>query len=204
MTVLATDVTPRRDGRAATVLWHTTMSLDGFVAGPGDAMDWVFDHARGTDAVVDTLLASTGAIIAGRRSYDVGRRDRARDPAAGSAAAYGVAWRGPEFVLTHHEPRDETDGAITFLSGDIGAAVATAAEAAGGKGVVVIGGDVARQCLAAGLLDEILVHVAPVLLGHGVRLCAGAGDEPVALEPVDVQRSGQVADLRYRVLRRSS
>ena len=204
MTVLA--AAARRPGAetTTTVLWHVTMSLDGFIAGPDDAMDWLFDHARGPDAVIDELLASTGALVAGRRSYDVGRRDRARDPASGSAETYGGAWTGPEFVLTHHEPRDETDGAITFLSGDIGAAVATAAAAAHGKGVVIIGADVARQCVEADLLDEILVHVVPVLLGDGVRLFGGPGHERVALEPVGVEWSGQIADLRYRVLRRTS
>lgn len=176
------------------VVWSATMSLDGFIAGPGDAMDWVFEHA-GPNPVVDEIIRTTGAILAGRRSYDVGRK--AQRPEL--QEAFGGGWSGPQFVLTHrpHDP----DPANTFLSGDIVAAVATALDAANGGNVNVIGADVARQCLAAGLIDDVVVMVAPVLLGGGVRLLDDPAAGPTALELMDLSRAGQVTNLRYRVVK---
>jgi dihydrofolate reductase len=113
------------------VLWYVTMSLDGFIAGPGDGMNWVFKHA------------------------------------------------GP--------------------NPDICSSVSRAREAAGGKNVVLIGASIARQCIEAGLVDEILVHLAPNLLGDGVRFFGSSGCEPVDLQAVSVTRSGQVSNLRFRV-----
>ena len=116
------------------------------------------------------------------------------------AAPYGGAWNGPILVLTHHPPATSQDPAITFISDDIGAAVAAAVGAAGGRNVVVFGANVARQCIDAGLLDEILVHVAPVLLGDGVRVfeSPGAG-RAIDLERISVEEWGQVTTLRFRV-----
>jgi len=105
-------------------------------------------------------------------------------------------------VLSHRAPDDDDDDPnITYLSGDIRAAVASARDAAGGRDLLVLGADVARQCVAAGLIDEILVHVAPLLLGDGVRLFGGPGVAPVELETVSVSEAGQIANLRYRVVR---
>lgn len=170
------------------------MSLDGFIAGPDDAMDWVFGYA-GPNPVVDDIIRTTGAILAGRRSYDVGQK--ARRPEL--RKAFGGAWSGPQFVLTHRSHAD--DPANTFLSGDIRRAVATALAAARGKNVNVIGADVARQCVDAGLVDEIVVFLAPVLLGDGTRLFRRPGATPVALEPVSVTQSGPVTNLRFRVVK---
>ena len=178
------------------VLWHVTMSLDGFIAGRGDAMDWVFERAAGPDAQVEEVLRKLGVLLVGRRSYDVGQRAKRPE----MRKAYGGAWRGPQIVLTHAPPSAPPDETITFLSSDIHTAVETALGAARGKDVVIIGADVARQCLEAGLVDEILVHLAPVLLGDGVRLFARDGAAaPVELETVSVTRVGQVTTLRFRV-----
>jgi dihydrofolate reductase len=81
----------------------------------------------------------------------------------------GGAWSGPQYVITHNAPKDEEDASIKFLSGDIHGAVGVARDAAGGKNVMVMGANIARQCIQAGLMDEIRVHPAPVLLGDGVR-----------------------------------
>src|SRR5262249_42296225 len=136
-----------RNGSAGRVVWHITMSLDGFIAGPDDAMDWAFGHTSGPSAAADEGLRSTRAILAGRRWYDL---------AAGNpdAAPYGGAWTGPIFVLTHRPPAPSPEAAITFLSDGVPAAVTTALQAAGGLDVVVFGASVAAQCLDAGLLDE--------------------------------------------------
>ncbi|HXM58228.1 MAG TPA: SRPBCC domain-containing protein [Candidatus Dormibacteraeota bacterium] len=180
------------------VLWHVTMSLDGFIAGPGDAMDWIFETPPpGPNPTVDEIVRTAGAILAGRRTYDAGRRS---DQPAGAGAPYGGAWTGPVFVLTNTPPAGG-DRSVTFLSGDIRDAVAAARAAAGGGRVVLFGADVARQCLDAGLVDEVLVRVAPVLLGDGVRLYERAGAARVRLEPVEVGRFGDVTNLRFRVRR---
>ncbi|HLZ24044.1 MAG TPA: dihydrofolate reductase family protein [Ktedonobacterales bacterium] len=179
------------------VLWHITMSLDGFIAGPGDAMDWIFSYV-GPNSAVDEVISTTGSVLSGRHSYNVGRRP---DQPPEARKVFGGAWSGPVFVLTYDAPRDEEDPTITFLSGDIRAAIATTLGAAGGKNVVIIGANVARQCVDAGLVDEILVHLAPLLLGDGVRLFGNPGATSVPLEPLSVTQAGQVTNLRFRVVK---
>jgi hypothetical protein len=82
-------------GMVGRVLVHATMSLDGFIAGPDDAMDWVFEYVE-PSAANDEVIKTTGAMPGGRRSYDVGKRDAGKE----SGAPYGGAWTGPVFVLT--------------------------------------------------------------------------------------------------------
>ena len=104
---------------------------------------------------------------------------------------------GPVFILTHRPPESPAPG-VTYLSGDIGDAVATALDAAGDKNLEILGADVAGQCLGRGLVDEILVYVLPVLLGDGIRFSA-PGLARVDLEPVSSARSGDATILRFRV-----
>jgi dihydrofolate reductase len=177
-----------------TIHWHVTMSLDGYIAGPDDAMDWAFGHGP-HGPVAEEMRAATGAILAGRRWHD-GAMAKHR----GRAGIYGGDWDGPVLVLTHRPPDDPPDPEIMFVSGPIEDAVAQARAAAGGRSVGIFGANTARQALDAGLLDEIVVHVAPVLLGDGVRLY-GDGAAQVALERIDATLSPQLADLRYRVKR---
>ena len=176
------------------VVWHITMSVDGFIAGPGDAMDWAFGHSDEPSAIADGVLRDTGAILGGRRWHD-----GAMEHHDGLAGVYGGNWSGPVLVLTHH-PGDEAGEGVTFISGSVEVAVAGAREAAGGRDVVVFGANLAAQCIDAGL-DEIVIHVAPVLLGDGVRLYGEAATDRVALELVEQTATGQYTDLRYRVIR---
>jgi dihydrofolate reductase len=177
----------------AAVVWHITMSLDGFIAGADEAMEWVFDYfSEETNETAGEVIETTGAIIMGRRTYEV--EDRYRQ------GIYGGAWTGPSFVLTHEPPADVPDWMTgKFIDEDIETAVARAAEAAGGKNVGILGADLAKQCLERGLLDEIVIHLAPVLLGDGVRLFAVPGGQPVRLEPIHVGQTGPLTDLRFRV-----
>ena len=174
------------------VFVHTMMSLDGFIAGPNDDMSWVFRHAgEMPSAVVDEVIARTGAVLAGRRVYEVGRRVQQpgkRGPFDGR----------PHFILTHTPPTDETDPSFTFLSGDVRTAVATALAAADGREVLVLGANVVGQCLGAGLVDEILMHLVPELVGDGVRLF-DVSTLRASLTTLDVSASGQVVNLRLRV-----
>jgi dihydrofolate reductase len=144
------------------------------------------------------VIAAIGALLVGRRTYGVGQKDGQVEAAT---EPYGGAWSGPQFVLAHDPPQAPKDADVTFLAGDVGDAVATAATAAGGKDVVILGADVARQCLEAGLVDEILIHLAPILLGDGVRLYEALGGSPVKLEKIGLAETGQVTKLRFRVAR---
>jgi dihydrofolate reductase len=191
----------------SSIIWHVTMSLDGFIAGRGDSMDWVVaqwseggesphDIDVQRSAVADEVLHNAGAILGGRRWYDVAVRK------FGYEGIYGGQWTGPVFVLTHRPPDADHHPAITFLSDDLSDAVATATRAAAGKNVVVFGANLALQCLRAGLLDEIVIHLVPVLLGDGVRLIDTPDLSPVALERTMVATSGQITDLRFAVRRK--
>ena len=148
------------------VVVNRSMSLDGFIAGPGHAMDWVFDFVAPDE--FPEIAAATGAMLIGRRTYEVGNRMAADKP-----DRTGYPFSGPVFVLTH-EPPDPPDPEVTFLTGDIGEAVAAALDVAGGKNLEILGADVAGQCLRRGLVDEILVYVLPVLLGDGIRFSSPA------------------------------
>ena len=176
------------------LLWHTMMSLDGFIAGPNDDMDWAFGVDGGDGGTVAEILQSTGALLVGRRTQDV--EDRLQP------GFYGGAFRGPFFVLRHDPPSaPPVVKGVTgqFLSVGIEEAVRVAKAAAEGGDVVVLGANVARQCLEGGLLDEIIVHVAPVLVGAGVRLFERRGPA-VKLEPISSVNEGQITVLRYSVV----
>src|ERR687895_1568633 len=175
--------------------WHTMMSLDGFIAGPEHSMEWAFEQGGGPNAIADSVRDATGAILAGRRWHDV-----AVERYDGVGGIYGGAWSGPVLVLTHR-PGDHTGEGVTFISGGIEDAVATTKEAAGGGDIGVFGATTAAQVLEAGLLDEIVVHVAPLLLGDGVRLYGAPGAARVPLERVELGASGQLTSMRFRVLR---
>jgi dihydrofolate reductase len=161
-------------------IYSATMSLDGFIAGPGGDMQWLVPFLA-RDPVGDMLLARSGALLIGRRTFG------GDDPNAGTdhEGAFGGAYQGPSFVLTHEPPEDSAGHGATFV-GDVESGVAAAKEAAGEKYVTVLGATAARSCLEAGLLDEVMVYVAPVLLGDGTRL-------------FDV-RGGWQVDLRHRLM----
>jgi dihydrofolate reductase len=176
------------------VLWHTPLSLDGCIAGPDDDMAWVFDVDGGSGQTADEVLRSTGALLVGRRTQDV--EDRLR------VGFYGGAFRGPFFVLRHDPPaQPPVVKGVTgqFLDMGIEEAVARAKKAADGANVVVLGANVARQCLEAGLLDEIVVHIAPVLVGGGVRFFESTGRAPTRLQPISSHVEGETTVLRYAV-----
>ena len=183
------------DTSTGKVVVNRSMSLDGFIAGPGHAMDWIFDFVAPDE--FPEIAAATGAMLVGRRTYEVGNRMVAAKELGSASSGETYPFSGPVFVLTH-EPPDPPDAAVTFLTGDIGEAVARARSAAGGKNLEILGADVAGQCLRRGLVDEILVYVLPVLLGDGIRF-SSPGLARIDLEPVSSTRSGAVTILRFRV-----
>jgi dihydrofolate reductase len=174
---------------------HHMISLDGFVAGPDDSMDWAFGYGKAT-ALADDTMRRFGAILAGRRWYDL-----ATERWDGVDGLYGGAYQGEVFVLTHRPPGEGADPRISFVSATIEDAVATTQAAAGDRDVGIFGGSLTQQCLRAGLLDEIVLHVAPLLLGGGVRLFGAEGDERTELERISVGEAEQLTDLRFRVVK---
>lgn len=188
--------------------FQASMSLDGFIAGPDDDMDWIFEHVTAAEGA-EEIMAETGAILAGRRTYDVGRRASRSE----TSEPYGGGWSGVQLVLTHDPPED---AGVTFVTGDVADAVRAGLAAAGGRNLALFGADVLAQCLARGLVDELVLFVIPVLLGAGVPLfraasVAGAGAgagvgaearaEPVRLEQVSSSGGPSSTALRYRVVR---
>jgi dihydrofolate reductase len=178
------------------LLYSVTMSVDGFIAGPGGDMSWLTELI-GPNPAVDRLIDQIGALLVGNRTF------RGDDPYKGvenrEGKAFGGGWSGPQFVLTHHAP-DAPVPDVTFV-GDLDSAVAAAKAAAGEKYVNVLGASTARQCLDAGVLDEIFVCIAPVLLGDGVRLFDRPGGTNVRLERISLTHGPLATNVWLRVVR---
>jgi dihydrofolate reductase len=206
---------------------HISTSLDGYVAGPNQSMDeplgeggeqlhdWMVElkawralhgiaggEENASSAVVREVNANVGAEIMGRGKFGpAGRGPWGDDP-----------WRGwwgdeppfhkPVFVLTHYErgPLTLSDTTYTFVTDGIEPALERAREAAGDKDVLIGGGaDIVNQYLAAGLVDELELHVVPMLLGGGARLFDGVGPD-LKLEELRAIEAPGVAHLKYRVV----
>ena len=179
---------PSPQTAAGKVLMHFSMSLDGFVAGPNHDMDWLSAGFTGRDGIIEEYVATTGAVLGGRNGWDA-----FSDP----NGVYGGDWTGPIFVLTHH-PEDATPAeGVTFLDCDVAEAVRIALAAAGGKNVEVLSPTIGRQLLQLGLVDEIDLHIAPILLGDGIRLYDNPGGRPVVLEQANDAGFAEL-DVRYR------
>jgi dihydrofolate reductase len=204
------------------VTCQISISLDGYVAGPGQSTDnpigeggmrlhdWAFaawadkaeGDARSADAkVTDTLMQGNGAYIMGRNMFGPGRGE------------WDASWRGwwgddppyhtPVYVLTNH-PREslEMEGGTTFhfVTDGIESALEQARAVAGDADVAIAGGaSTVRQYLAAGLLDELYLHVAPITLGAGERLLEDLPGQ--TFEPIEVVASPAVTHVKYRVVR---
>jgi len=185
---------------------YMSMSVDGYIAAPDDRpgqelgrdgwrlFDWLDDRrSEGINGQVYAEAEATGALISGRRTFELAGR-----------------WNGdhhdgvPIHVLTHHiDPDDEPPGSARFYTA-VEACAVEAREAAGDRGVMVHGAGAAQALLAAGQLDEIELHLVPVLLGGGRRLFEPTGLGQVELELVRRLEGRGVTHLRFRVLRDAS
>ncbi|HEY6747979.1 MAG TPA: dihydrofolate reductase family protein [Mycobacteriales bacterium] len=168
------------------VLLHFTMSLDGFVAGPGHDMSWMAGLPA-DPGLVEEYVATTGAVLGGRNGWD---------QAVAGSRPYGGAWSGPLFVLTSHPADAAPADGVTFLDCGPAEAVRIGLAAAGGKNLEVLSPTIGRQLLDLGLVDEIDLHLAPVLLGQGIRLHDAPGGRPVRLDRVGAGPA--TVSLRYR------
>ena len=182
------------------VIAGLTLSLDGFFEdadGSAAALYTDLDDLRDS-AYMKALQAETGAVLMGRRTYDM-----TPDP---DGLADGYEFQVPLFVVTHRAPdripKSNDRLSVTFVTDGVEAAVARATAAAGDKAVMVVGGaDLNRQLLAAGLADELCIDVMPVLLGSGRRLFDGLPPGAVRLEKLGVEEAGARTSLSFRVLR---
>ena len=196
------------------VIADISMSLDGYVAGrdagPDQGLgvggepihDWAVAEESPVDAeILDTAVAATGAVVMGRRTFDIVDGPHGWSEDMGYGASHEPADAPPVFVVTHEVPEKvRLAGRFTFVTDGIGAAIARAAEAAGDRDVFIMGGaSVIQQALAAGLVDELRVHLAPVLVGDGKRLFEDIATPP-RLEPLEVTQAPRAAHLSYRVI----
>ena len=207
---------------------HISTSLDGYVAGPnqsqeeplgagGEALhDWLvrlksWRKGAGMEGgeegvsndVFDDATANVGAEIMGRGKFGPATRGPWGDDPWQGWWGDDPPFRKPVFVLTHHErePLTLSDTTFTFVTDGIESALERAREAAGDKDVFIGGGaDVINQYLAAGLVDEVELHVAPILLGGGARLFDGVGPD-LKLEELRAVEAPGVAHLKYRVVK---
>jgi dihydrofolate reductase len=184
------------------IILDMAISVDGFISGPNDEdrglHDYFFAPSRETARVIEDSINNTGAIIMGRRSYDIGARQGgfADDP-----------YQASQFVLTHQAPQTPAKGAesFVFVSDGIESALRQARAAAREKDVVIGGGvNTVHQFLAAGRVDEICLHLVPSLLGSGTRLFEASGGPQIKLELDEVIAAPDAIHLRYRVIRPAS
>lgn len=178
------------------IILHVAVTVDGFIAGPDHDMSWTGGAEHDTSSpLADEVARNTGAILAGRGWYEVARAD---DQGA-LAGIYGGDWSGPVVVITHEPDRIQAEPRLETAT-DLESGLRRAEELAGGRDLGVFGGDVARQLLALGRLDELVLQIVPIVLGGGVQIF-GSGPAPrVALERTHVGTSGPFTDLRFRVV----
>ncbi len=196
-----------------------SMSLDGFIAGPNDSIelplgeggdhlfawygsgdvdfplpgtDMAFKISRASADLLQEDWSNIGAMVTGRRTFDI-------------AGAWGgnPPGGGPCFVVTHTVPQEwvKEGSPFTFVTDGVASAVAQAKAAAGDKNISVDSANIVQQCIQAGLLDEIHIDLAHVLLGGGVRLFDHLGSAPIELEKIRVVEGKDVTHLHFRIIK---
>ncbi|HEX2037659.1 MAG TPA: dihydrofolate reductase family protein [Chloroflexota bacterium] len=197
----------------ALVTAQMSVSLDGFISGPQDVdagfhrvTRWVIDawawrdrlgfaggERNTSSALIDVYVEATGAYVMGRRMFDGGEVPWGDVP----------PFRAPVFVVTHR-PREtlvkEGGTSFTFVADGIHRAIELARDAAGGKNVAISGGGtLVQQVIRAGLLDQLDLHIAPVLIGKGMRLFGPLDHEAIELTPIRIVDTPEVTHIRYKV-----
>jgi dihydrofolate reductase len=178
------------------VVIHATMSLDGFIAGPDDDMNWMTEYV-GPNEVADEVIRAVGAVVSGGRLFPLIEKH------LDDNLPYGGAVKAPVFILTHHPRETITESGVTFqfITESFESAVRQAKAAAGDKNVMLFGASMAQLGLKTGLADEIQLHLAPILLGGGIQLFGQPGTGYVRLERMKVVESPTVTDLRFRIVK---
>ena len=191
------------------VIYDISMSLDGFIAGAnarpeagwaglgegGERLhDWGFNSADPRNRkIMEALSAGTGAVIVGRTTYSLSILNWGADGPMGA----GV----PTVIISHSMPQDIPAGGVYTFVDSVEAALETAKKAAGAKDAVIQGGNIAQQFITLGLVDEIFIHLVPVLFGSGTRLIEELGGGHVQLETTEVIETKEATHLRFRVIK---
>jgi dihydrofolate reductase len=187
------------------VIYEVSMSLDGFItganvrpeAGLGDGGEQLHEWNNSADPRNREIIAgwaSTGAIITGRTTYDLSVPYWGADGPGGAA-------RVPTVVVSHSVPQDVPDGGVYSFVNGVEAALETAKRLAGDKEISIAGANVGQQFLKLGLVDEISIHLVPVLFGSGTPLFGDLDSKHIALEPFEVIETAEVIHLRFRVVK---
>ena len=188
------------------VIFDISMSLDGFItaanarpeAGLGDGgerlHDWGFNSADPRNREILEWYARTGANIFGRTGYDHSILNWGANGPTGAA-------RIPTVIVSHSVPRDIPRGGVYSFVDSVEAALETAKKLAGDKDIYITGANVAGQFLKRGLIDEISIHLVPVLFGSGTRLFEHLDSEHISLEPVEVIQTAEAIHIRFRVIK---
>ncbi len=201
------------------VIFENSISLDGYTAGPNDGpenglgdggealfawyqsgdvdfplpgTDMSFKISRASADLLTEEWGKLGAMIAGRRMFDIAHAWGGYPPGG-----------GPCFIMTHNPPQKwlKEGSPFTFVTDGIESAVRQAKAAAGNKNVSISSASIMQQCIKAGLLDEIMLSVAPVLLGGGVRLFDNLGAMPIQLETINVVQGIKVTHIHFRIVK---
>jgi dihydrofolate reductase len=191
------------------VIYDISMSLDGFIAGAnvrpeagwgglGDGgeqlHDWGFNSADPRNREIAEVWATMGAVIVGRTTYNLSILNWGADGPTGAA-------RVPTVIVSHSVPQDIPDGGVYTFVDSVEAALQIAKKAAGDKDVGIQGGNIAQQFITLGLVDEIFIHLVPVLFGRGIRLIEDLAGEHVQLETTEVIQTKEAIHLRFRVIK---
>ena len=190
----------------AQVICDMSLSLDGYVTGPNDSRanpfgdgaeslhDWMFSAATADDrAMLQAALDGCGAVVMGRKSFEKNEGD-------GGWGDAGPVGDVPCFVVTHEAPTGSFAPVFTFVTDGVASAIEQAKAVAGDKVVGLHGATIMQQGLPLGLVDEIRVHVVPILLGGGTPLF-GSLDQSIRLERRSVTTTPAAVHLSYRVLK---
>jgi dihydrofolate reductase len=188
------------------VICDMSISLDGYVTGPNDSRenpfgdgagmlhDWIFEAATDDDrAILQEMLDGVGAIVMGRRSFDKNEGD-------GGWGDGGPVGDTPCFVVTHNKPTTSYPSVYTFVTDGVASAIEQAKQTAGDKVVGLHGATVMQQALPLGLVDEIRVHMIPVLLGGGTPLFSTL-DSSITLERTQALATPAATHIGFRVVR---
>jgi dihydrofolate reductase len=177
------------------VLIHATVTVDGFMADSDGDLEWMFgfESADADTTLVNKVMEEVGAIVGGSNKTQT---------IEDGEVPYGGMLKVPVFLMTHtaHDPIEKDGITYTFVVDDIEHAVEKAKAASDGKSVALLGGSISRQCLALGLVDEIQLHVVPMVLGKGISLFSGL-EQSVHLERLETEAFASETHLRFGVLR---
>jgi dihydrofolate reductase len=191
------------------VFFDISMSLDGFITGAnprpeagwgglgegGERLhDWGFNSADPHNHEIIETYAAMGANIFGRTGYDHSILNWGADGPTGAA-------RIPTVIVSHSVPRDVPDGGVYSFVDSVDAAFETAQTLAGDKDILIMGANVAQQFLKRGLIDEVSIHLVPVLFGSGTRLFEGLDSEHISLEILEVIQTAEAIHMRFRVVK---